>query len=93
MMGRIAGLTSSTSERETSLQRELKRFIFIIGTAATISAVVVILVWSFWLRVQYPDYIDLPNMMVNTISVMIAFIPEGKKILYNKDRPILISYI
>ena len=77
MMGKIAGLTNETCEKETSLQRELKRFVFIIGTAATITAITVVLVWYFWLRVQYPNYIDMASIMVNTISVMIAFIPEG----------------
>ncbi len=78
MMGKIAGLTGQTNDQETSLHKELKRFIFIIGTAATIAAIVVVLSWYFWLHVKYPNYIDLSNIMVNTISVMIAFIPESK---------------
>jgi sodium/potassium-transporting ATPase subunit alpha len=78
VMGKIAGLTNNTCEKETTLQKELKRFVFIIGTAATLTAIIVVLSWYFWLRVKYPNFIDVPNIMVNTISVMIAFIPESK---------------
>ncbi|CAF0782971.1 unnamed protein product [Brachionus calyciflorus] len=77
MMGKIASLTSETKNQTSSLQKELKRFVFIVGTAAIIMAIIVSLVWAFWLRVKYPNYIDTPNFLVNTISVMIAFIPEG----------------
>lgn len=65
VMGKIAGLTSQTSNKETTLQKELKRFVLIIATAAVIMAVIVIIVWASWLRVKYPDYINVPNIMVN----------------------------
>jgi len=77
LMGKIAGLTSDTSKKSTTLQKELRRFVLIIGTAALIMAVIVIVVWASWLRVKHKDYINVPSIMVNTISVMIAFIPEG----------------
>ena len=77
IMGKIAGLTSQTVDQETHLQKELKRFVFIIGCLAVTMAIIVIIVWAAWLRVQYPNYINIPSLMVNTISVMIAFIPEG----------------
>ena len=77
MMGKIAGLTNVTHEKKTRLQKELTRFVAIIGTAAIIMALIVIITWVAWLRVQHPNYIDLSSFLVNTISVMIAFIPEG----------------
>ncbi|CAF0901274.1 unnamed protein product [Brachionus calyciflorus] len=77
MMGKIACLTNTAEEKETSLQKELKRFIIIVATAAVIAAVSVVLSWNFWLNVKYPHYINIPSLLVNTISVMIAFIPEG----------------
>ena len=78
MMGKIAGLTYTSNQKETSLQKELKRFVAIIATAAVITAFSVVLTWYFWLHKKYPNYINIPSLMVNTISVMIAFIPEGR---------------
>lgn len=77
VMGKIAKTTNLNIEKETSLQKELKRFVFIVATAACFAAAAVVLSWHFWLNKKYPNYINLPNLMVNTISVMIAFIPEG----------------
>ena len=77
MMGNISDLTTNTVEKETNLQKELKRFILFIVIAAIIMALVVIVVWATWLRVKYPSYIDVPTLLVNTISVIVAFIPEG----------------
>jgi sodium/potassium-transporting ATPase subunit alpha len=82
MMGKIAGLTNVTHQKQTSLQKELNRFIKIIASAAIIMAIIVIILWVSWLRVKHGRYIDLSNFLVNTISVMIAFIPEGS--IYKK---------
>jgi sodium/potassium-transporting ATPase subunit alpha len=78
MMGKIARLTDQTGHKKTSLQKEIQRFVNIIVTGAIIAAVVVIIAWATWLRVQYPNYINLTSLIVNTISVVIGFIPDGK---------------
>ena len=77
VMGSIASLTGLTGQKETSLQKELRRFIFIVASAAVIMAIIVVITWSAWLRPQFPGYISTASMLVNTISVMVAFIPEG----------------
>ena len=77
MMGKIAGLTSQTGSKKTSLQIEIHRFINIICTGAVIAAIVVVVTWVAWLRVSYPSYINYIQLIVNTISVVIGFIPDG----------------
>jgi sodium/potassium-transporting ATPase subunit alpha len=77
IIGSIASLTSRTEETETSLHKELRKFVLVIAIAAICTASVVILVWSFWLRIKYPNYIDNASILVNSIAVIIAFIPEG----------------
>jgi sodium/potassium-transporting ATPase subunit alpha len=79
LIGKISGLTNVTARKETTLQLELRRFVFIVGFCAVVMALIVALVWIFWLRVKHPKYINLSTFLVNTISVMIAFIPEGKR--------------
>lgn len=32
---------------------------------------------GFWLRRDHPDYISVPTLIVDIVSVAIAFIPEG----------------
>lgn len=77
MMGSIAGLTSNTTEERTSLQKELDRFIVLVALLALCMGVICVIVWAAWLRTSYPDYLNVSSMLVNVISVMIAFIPEG----------------
>jgi sodium/potassium-transporting ATPase subunit alpha len=77
MMGSIAGLTSETTEKKTTLQKELDRFIIIVAIASLMMGSICVIVWAAWLRTSYPDYLPISSMLVNVISVMIAFIPEG----------------
>ena len=78
MMGKIAGLTNQTGKKKTSLQEEIHRFVTIICIAACVSAIIVIIAWAAWLRTAYPTYILPITLLVNIISVVIAFIPDGK---------------
>jgi sodium/potassium-transporting ATPase subunit alpha len=77
MMGRIAGLTSQSKKKKTSLQKEIHRFMNFICIGAVINAIIVVVTWSAWLRVKHPNYISVPNLLVSTISVVIGFIPDG----------------
>jgi sodium/potassium-transporting ATPase subunit alpha len=82
MMGKIADLTNKTGHKKTSLQIEISRFINIICTGAVIAAIVVVVTWAFWLRISYPAYIGVIALIVNTISVVIGFIPDGDFIIF-----------
>ena len=82
MMGKIAGLTGQTVEKKTNLQIEIQRFINIICIGAAISGIVVVVTWAAWLRVSYPAYIDYVSLMINTISVVIGFIPDGRNYIF-----------
>lgn len=77
MMGKIADLTKETVVKKTSLQQEISRFVMIIVTGALTCAIIVVATWTFWLRIYHPKYLSFPALLVNTISVMIGFIPEG----------------
>ena len=77
LSGHIAKLSSSTSTHLTSLQREILRFVVIIAGLATLVAVIVVIVWAAWLRNDHPDYINVSALLIDVVSVMVAFIPEG----------------
>jgi sodium/potassium-transporting ATPase subunit alpha len=78
IIGQVSELTDSTKSKKTTLQKELSRFVWIVVSLSIVMAIAVTITWVAWLRVQYPSYLNVPNYLVNTISVMIAFIPEGK---------------
>lgn len=87
MMGKIAGLTNQTITKKTSLQKEIQRFVNFICIGAVIAAVVVIVTWAAWLRVAYPTYINYVSLIVNTISVVIGFIPDGRRFFFGDISP------
>ncbi|QRW20818.1 sodium/potassium-transporting ATPase subunit alpha [Rhizoctonia solani] len=36
-----------------------------------------LILWAAWLRRDYPNYINVPTLLIDVVSVMVAFIPEG----------------
>jgi sodium/potassium-transporting ATPase subunit alpha len=38
---------------------------------------VVIVVWATWLRKSHPNWISVPVLIVDCVSVAVAYIPEG----------------
>jgi sodium/potassium-transporting ATPase subunit alpha len=77
VFGRIAKLTSAPKEGLTPLQRELYYFIGLIVALMLVMIVVVIIVWASWLRKAHPSWITVPILIVDCVSVAVAFIPEG----------------
>ncbi|KAF9447587.1 sodium-potassium ATPase [Macrolepiota fuliginosa MF-IS2] len=77
VFGRIASLSSKESARLTTLQREILYFVMIIAGLATSVALLVVTLWAAWLRRSFPSYISVPNLLIDIVSVMVAFIPEG----------------
>ncbi|KAI0064776.1 sodium-potassium ATPase [Artomyces pyxidatus] len=77
VFGRIAKLSSEAPTELTTMQREILRFIIIVGSLAILVAIFIVIVWSAWLRVKFPDFINVPTMLLDVVSVLVAFIPEG----------------
>ncbi|TFY54358.1 hypothetical protein EVG20_g9732, partial [Dentipellis fragilis] len=77
IFGKIAKLSSATSTHLTTLQREILRFVIIIASLATFVAIVIVILWAAWLRRSFPDYINVSGLLIDIVSVMVAFIPEG----------------
>ena len=77
-MGRIASLTNDTNETKGSLQIEIKRFVMTISILAIVTMILLVVVWAAVIRVKYPNFIDVPSLMVRSISLIVGFIPSGK---------------
>ncbi|SCV72206.1 BQ2448_4900 [Microbotryum intermedium] len=77
VFGRIA--KDATGERpvKTSLEVEISRFVLIIGSLAASVASLIVIFWAAFLRRKHPDFINVPTLLIDCVSVAIAFIPEG----------------
>jgi len=70
VMGRIAGLASSADTEETTLGRDIKKFIFII------SAIAIFLGVSFFILALIMDYEPI-TAIIFAIGIIVANVPEG----------------
>ncbi|EGG04215.1 uncharacterized protein MELLADRAFT_22597, partial [Melampsora larici-populina 98AG31] len=77
VFGSIAMLVSLQKNRMTLLEKEIRRFVIIICLLAVSVAVLWIVLWAGWLRTQYPKFMSASDLLVNIVSLMVAFIPEG----------------
>ena len=77
MIGSIADLTAGSKEKPTTLQLEIKRFVIFVAIIAISTVIFCFIVWGAWIRRDYPKYISVSQMLVNAISILVAFIPTG----------------
>ncbi|KAI1289056.1 hypothetical protein F5Y03DRAFT_404136 [Xylaria venustula] len=77
VFGCIAALTQEPKTKLTTLEREILYFVVIICSIMLFMITIVLFAWGFWLRRDHPDYISVPTLIVDIVSVAIAFIPEG----------------
>ncbi|KAJ8522214.1 hypothetical protein ONZ45_g1140 [Pleurotus djamor] len=77
VFGRIAKQAASERSVRTSLEIEITRFVLIIASLAFAVAVFIVILWAAWLRRDHPDFIPVPVLLIDCVSVAVAFIPEG----------------
>ncbi|KAI1432686.1 hypothetical protein GGR50DRAFT_696805 [Xylaria sp. CBS 124048] len=77
VFGRLAQLTQKPNTALTTLEREILYFVLIIAGIMFFMISIILLVWGLWLRPKHHSYINVPTLIVDIVSVAIAFIPEG----------------
>lgn len=77
VMGRIAKATTGIKSKPTTIQREITRFVRIIVCLTVCLALLILLTWVGWLRVQHPGFMNVVAMLNNVMGCVVAFIPEG----------------
>ncbi|KAF8205169.1 hypothetical protein K438DRAFT_1818664 [Mycena galopus ATCC 62051] len=77
VFGRIAKQASSERPVRTTLETEIFRFVLIIGGMALAVAISIVILWGAWLHRDFPGFISVPSLLVDCVSVAVAFIPEG----------------
>jgi sodium/potassium-transporting ATPase subunit alpha len=77
VMGQIASSASRPSTNTAKMTTEIRRVIIIIAVLAGATSLAIILSWVFWLRVQYPGFMSLSQLIVTIIGVVVGFLPSG----------------
>ncbi|KAJ2879764.1 hypothetical protein IWW38_006062, partial [Coemansia aciculifera] len=77
VMGRIARMTTSEKPEKTLLQIEIKRFVVIIACLSLFVGTILLVMWAAWLRNSYPTFLLLSDALVNSVGVIVAFVPDG----------------
>ena len=78
VLGRVSKLTrSSNGDEITGLHREVNRFVLFVLCATVISIIVIWITWVAWLHPMYPDYIPFNANVVNSIGMIVGFLPVG----------------
>ncbi|UJR08037.1 hypothetical protein I4U23_012314 [Adineta vaga] len=78
VLGQVGKMTRGTGESEiTGLHREINRFVVFVIIAAFISIILLWITWAAWLNIKQNGYITVNGNIVNSIGMIVCFIPEG----------------
>ncbi|KAJ5605449.1 hypothetical protein N7510_008230 [Penicillium lagena] len=77
VFGRIAKLAGEPKTGLTTIEKEVLRFVVLIFVIMVTWIVILASVWGGWLHKKHPDYINVATLIVDCVSVAIAYIPEG----------------
>lgn len=77
VFGRIAALSAQGGPALTTLQREIAHFVWIIVGCALTIALIIIILWAAWLNPHHKGFMSASTLVINVVSVCVAFIPEG----------------
>lgn len=77
VFGRLAKLSSAPRTQKTTLEKEIFMLVLTIASLAITVAIVCVIIWAAYLRPKHPDFMNVSSLLVNVISILVAFVPEG----------------
>ncbi|KAF9078799.1 hypothetical protein BDP27DRAFT_1412741 [Rhodocollybia butyracea] len=77
VFGRIAKQATTERSKPTTIQVEILRFVMLIASMAFTVASIIVILWAAWLRQDHPGFISVSTLLVDCVSVAVAFIPDG----------------
>ena len=78
VIGQINSLTQSSNDNfDTSLHREIIRFVTIVACAALTTGSIALIVWGAWLYQDHATFMPPAAIILNVISLIVAYVPEG----------------
>lgn len=77
IFGKVAKMTAEPKRGLTPLQKEILRFVILTSIVIISLIILIIILWAAWLHNDYPDWINGPTLIVDIVSIGVAFMPEG----------------
>ncbi|KAK0542999.1 hypothetical protein OC846_006563, partial [Tilletia horrida] len=77
VFGRLAKMSSAPKKGMTTLQKEIFFFVIAISSTAATLCIICVIIWAAYLRPKHPDFMSVSQLIVNIVSIAVAFIPEG----------------
>ncbi|CAF4812261.1 unnamed protein product [Rotaria sp. Silwood1] len=78
VLGKMSKLTrKSTGDEITGLHREVNRFVLFVVLATLTGIAVLWITWGEWLKHHHPGFISYNDNIVNTVGLIVAFLPMG----------------
>jgi sodium/potassium-transporting ATPase subunit alpha len=76
VMGRIAKVTTGLKAKPTLIQQEISRFIRIIVVLTVCLALLILLAWVGWLRIDHPRFLSVVAILKNVLGRLFT-VAEG----------------
>ncbi|CAF2807127.1 unnamed protein product [Rotaria sp. Silwood2] len=78
VLGKMSKLTRrSTGDEITGLHREVNRFVLFVVLATLTGITILWITWGEWLKHRHPGFISYNDNIVNTVGLIVAFLPMG----------------
>lgn len=77
VFGRLAKNASKPRKGRTTLEQEIFYFVLTLSSLALTLATTCIIIWAAFLRRKHPNFMSVSQMLVNVVSIIVAFVPEG----------------
>ncbi|CAF1116392.1 unnamed protein product [Adineta steineri] len=79
ILGKMSGTTTkdNSSNETTNLHREVNRFVLFVLVADIISIIILWITWLGWLNYSHPTFITLTGNILNSIGMIVSFLPVG----------------
>ncbi|CAF1214539.1 unnamed protein product [Adineta steineri] len=79
ILGKMSGTTTkdNSSNEITNLHREVNRFVLFVLVADIISIFILWITWLGWLNHSHPTFITLTGNILNSIGMIVSFLPVG----------------
>lgn len=62
-----------------------------VGGLAAAVVIVIVITWAAWLRRDHPGFISTPTLIIDCVSVAVAFIPEGLPFCVTMSLSVMVS--
>ena len=78
VLGKMSKLTRGSSGDEiTGLHREVNRFVLFVVLATLVAIIILWITWGAWLNRYHHGFITFNANIVNSIGMIVAFLPMG----------------